>query len=715
MEATWEDEELHSMSEGDDDDVIVRNRSMRFHDEDMRAEFNFRVGMEFISLEEFKVAAKDHAVLTGREIYFPKNDTTRVRAACKKDCKWVMLCSKVGGRQTFAIKTLSGPHTCARVFNNKNATSKFVAKKLVEKLRGSRTMRLNDVVDEMRLGFSTGITRYRAWKGRQLALQIVEGDASKQYTLLYKFSAELRRVCAGNTCKMQLENPAGSIQPRFGRFYMCLEGCKRGFLQGCRPFIGLDGCHLKTMYGGILLCAVARDPNDQNFPLAFAVVESECKESWQWFLDLLLLDIGPDRRWIFISDQQKGLLSCLEGFEHRFCLRHLYANFKKRFGGGVVIRNIMMAAAKATYRQQWEAKMLELREQNNAAWEWMMGIPTRTWCKHDFTFYPKCDVLMNNLSESFNSTILLARDKPILTMMDWIRTYLMGRFATLREKFHKYRGEVMPKPLRRLAWETDKASHWFPTMSSEWRFEVKHIVSGEGFVVDLSKSSCTCNLFDLVGIPCRHAVAAIACKRMKPEDFVHPYYKRAAYEATYGHEITPINGQELWQPTNDPEILPPIKKRGPGRPKKLRRRDPFEDLGSTRLSRTVAKHKCSRCGQHGHNSRRCPNPVESQEPEAGQGSEPGQDPVAAGQGSQPVETQEDASQVINATQDANIQFDEIPAMLREQWDQDMARLHYVHGAGPSNVGGGSGSAGGSAAVQEEPSQVVQALQSQVTK
>ncbi|XP_057433911.1 uncharacterized protein LOC130726623 [Lotus japonicus] len=305
MEATWEDEELHSMSEGDDDDVIVRNRSMRFHDEDMRAEFNFRVGMEFISLEEFKVAAKDHAVLTGREIYFPKNDTTRVRAACKKDCKWVMLCSKVGGRQTFAIKTLSGPHTCARVFNNKNATSKFVAKKLVEKLRGSRTMRLNDVVDEMRLGFSTGITRYRAWKGRQLALQIVEGDASKQYTLLYKFSAELRRVCAGNTCKMQLENPAGSIQPRFGRFYMCLEGCKRGFLQGCRPFIGLDGCHLKTMYGGILLCAVARDPNDQNFPLAFAVVESECKESWQWFLDLLLLDIGPDRRWIFISDQQK--------------------------------------------------------------------------------------------------------------------------------------------------------------------------------------------------------------------------------------------------------------------------------------------------------------------------------------------------------------------------------------------------------------------------
>lgn len=86
---------------------------------------------------------------------------------------------------------------------------------------------------------------------------------------------------------------------------MCLEGCKKGFIGGCMPFIGLDGCHLKTQYGGILLCAVARDPNDQYFPLAFAVVESECKESWRWFLELLLDDIGPDRRWIFISDQQK--------------------------------------------------------------------------------------------------------------------------------------------------------------------------------------------------------------------------------------------------------------------------------------------------------------------------------------------------------------------------------------------------------------------------
>ena len=64
---------------------------------------------------------------------------------------------------------------------------------------------------------------------------------------------------------------------------------------------------LKITYGGQLLVAVGRDLNDQYFPLAFAVVENECKETWRWFLTLLLEDIGDiqSNRWVFISDQQK--------------------------------------------------------------------------------------------------------------------------------------------------------------------------------------------------------------------------------------------------------------------------------------------------------------------------------------------------------------------------------------------------------------------------
>ena len=47
------------------------------------------------------------------------------------------------------------------------------------------------------------------------------------------------------------------------------------------------------------------------------------------------------------------------------------------------------------------------------------------------TFHSKdhlnSDCYVNNLSESFNSMILEARDKPIIAMLEWIRVRLMTR------------------------------------------------------------------------------------------------------------------------------------------------------------------------------------------------------------------------------------------------------------------------------------------------
>jgi len=73
--------------------------------------------------------------------------------------------------------------------------------------------------------------------------------------------------------------------------------------------------------------------------------------------------------------------------------------------------------------------MGELRNINPDAFNWLVAILRESWCKHAFSMYPRCDVLMNNLSKSFNSTILLARDKPIISMMEWIRSYIMSRFC----------------------------------------------------------------------------------------------------------------------------------------------------------------------------------------------------------------------------------------------------------------------------------------------
>lgn len=124
-----------------------------------------------------------------------------------------------------------------------------------------------------------------------IAKKIIEGDADKQYANLWRYVVELTRVNPGNIVNINVERSLSSIQPRFGSFYFYFEGCKKGFINGCRLFVEVDGCHLKTKYDGQLLIAVGRDPNDQYFPLSFGVVEIERKESWGWFLQLLMEDI----------------------------------------------------------------------------------------------------------------------------------------------------------------------------------------------------------------------------------------------------------------------------------------------------------------------------------------------------------------------------------------------------------------------------------------
>ena len=67
---------------------------------------------------------------------------------------------------------------------------------------------------------------------------------------------------------LQTEIIEPNTQPKFKRMYVRYNVQKIGFLGvgGCRPLVGLDGCHLKGKFGGHILSATARDGND-NFSL----------------------------------------------------------------------------------------------------------------------------------------------------------------------------------------------------------------------------------------------------------------------------------------------------------------------------------------------------------------------------------------------------------------------------------------------------------------
>ena len=62
-------------------------------------------------------------------------------------------------------------------------------------------------------------------------------------------------------------------------------------------------------------------------------------------------------------------------YEHRICCRHLYNNLRKNHPG-VLIREFFWKAVKATYLQEYERIMDELKEIDKGAYNWLQDHST---------------------------------------------------------------------------------------------------------------------------------------------------------------------------------------------------------------------------------------------------------------------------------------------------------------------------------------------------
>ncbi|KAD1995861.1 hypothetical protein E3N88_42052 [Mikania micrantha] len=116
---------------------------------------------------------------------------------------------------------------------------------------------------------------------------------------------ELLRRKPGNIVEVDFESKGN--KKLFLRFFISLYACAKGFLDGCRPYISLDACHLKGKFNGVLVAATGVDGNSSIFPVAYGVLLSENKNSWIWFLELLKKAFGTPKGLVISSDMQKAL------------------------------------------------------------------------------------------------------------------------------------------------------------------------------------------------------------------------------------------------------------------------------------------------------------------------------------------------------------------------------------------------------------------------
>ena len=150
---------------------------------------------------------------------------------------------------------------------------------------------------------------------------------------------------------------AVTLDPDIFLMCICIDACKKGFLAGCRRVVGLDGCLLKGLMSGQILCAIGRDANNQTFSMGY---------SWGWILWLMVLvhvtaserlADGQPWRWMGLPIwSSKGLIRSVNEIvpqaEHRMCATHIYANWRKEHRDKK-LQKMFWACAKSSDRTQF--------------------------------------------------------------------------------------------------------------------------------------------------------------------------------------------------------------------------------------------------------------------------------------------------------------------------------------------------------------------------
>ena len=442
---------------------LSRNMKGKEFKTNEKGEVEFQIGQAFQNVDHFRKILKDYVIQEGFTLERVKNERTRVTCKCSEtDCPWRIHASPMPDGVTYKVKSYNPLHTCLRNSkDNSEATSGWIAEKLERELRRNPEMSLEHMADDLRDIYHIECCNTRLYRARKKARERLEGDYVTSYNKLPAYTAVLREWNPGTLVKLAFQNrhydQNNNIMqnPIFKRFFIAFPSIRNGFLNGCKPFIGVDGCHLKGPFKGMFLSVVALDANSGMVPLAVMVVKGESTYNWGYFLNLLDTWIGQSHkgRLTFMSDRQKGVLTSIAKFfpnaQNRYCARHMYSNFQGKFPG-VMHRSLFWGAVRATNESEFNKNMNEMKAKYQKAYEWMMETPTLHWSVHLYDESVKSDHTSNNMTESFNAWLGKHRSKPVLTLLENIRRKVMRRIHRRHEKAVGWTFNVPPTVRKRL-------------------------------------------------------------------------------------------------------------------------------------------------------------------------------------------------------------------------------------------------------------------------
>ncbi|KAK1568372.1 hypothetical protein Q3G72_023716 [Acer saccharum] len=263
------------------------------------------VGEVFPSKQQLQSQLGRYCLANQCQIRVFKSDTTRYQVRCiVEGCNWRMRAAKVQNSDHFQIRKFDNQHTCsteARFSHQRQASARVIGEHIQEKLHDHRLYKPKEIINDMQREFGISCNYHKGYRARHIALEEVQGTPVESYSILPSYLYMLEQTNPGTITDFHTDS-----SDRFMYMFFCFKACIDGFLSSIRPVIAVDGTFLTGPHRGVLFVAVCMDGNEQIFPLAFGVGDSETNEAWEWFLSRLHKAVGEVDDLVIVSDRKNS-------------------------------------------------------------------------------------------------------------------------------------------------------------------------------------------------------------------------------------------------------------------------------------------------------------------------------------------------------------------------------------------------------------------------
>nr|GEW48185.1 transposase, MuDR, MULE transposase domain protein [Tanacetum cinerariifolium] len=250
---------------------------------------------------------------------------------------------KAVSEEKYYITYLNDVHTCSKTQtypNHRNANKKVTGHLLTSKLQDRlRVLRGKDIQQDILSEYKIHISYQQAMKGKHYGIQQVRGSPYEAFEMLPYYCYNLENKNEGTITRIKTDDNGV-----FKMLFIAIGASIRTFLNYLRPVRMIDAMHLKGLYKGTNLVAVAMDGNNQIVPIAFDICKGETGLCWHAAIAMavekefpLAFHLNPENvRLIVLMKLQEALdeeailkeqmLALMHRFADRMCIDYYKLN-----------------------------------------------------------------------------------------------------------------------------------------------------------------------------------------------------------------------------------------------------------------------------------------------------------------------------------------------------------------------------------------------------